>query len=156
MRLFSPAALTRSSPLQSILLSNGRMLATPRNVHGTCCCRCQDCSQVTVHPRKSSQDSVAAVFQGLWKITTHIWHQASSLTTLFQHQRMRPFSGVCLDQVASQPLPNVLPAVERLLPVWPEKLPDPTLLLGICPSHQSTTRYCGVEFQILHSPYLQF
>ena len=52
-------------------------------------------------PAKSSRDSGAAAFQGLWKITTHIWHQASPLTTLFQHQRMWPFSGVCWDQVAS-------------------------------------------------------
>ena len=53
-----------------------------------------------------------------------------------------------------KPLPNVLPAVERLLPVWPEKLPDPTLLLGICPSHQSTTRYGAVPFQPLRSLFL--
>ena len=39
-----------------------------------------------------------------------------------------------------KPLPNVLPAVEPLFPVWPENLPDPTLFLGIRPSHQSTTR----------------
>ena len=32
------------------------------------------CSQVPAHPRKSSRDSVAAAFQGLQKITTHIWH----------------------------------------------------------------------------------
>ena len=37
-------------------------------------------------PRKSLRDGVAAAFQGLWKITTHIWHQSSSPTTLFQHQ----------------------------------------------------------------------
>ena len=48
------------------------------------------------HPRKGSRDSVAAAFQGLWKITTHIWHQVSPLMTLFQHQRMWPFSGVLL------------------------------------------------------------
>ena len=45
-------------------------------------------------PRKSSRGSVAAAFQGLWKITTHIWHQALTPMTLFQHQRMRPFSGL--------------------------------------------------------------
>ena len=45
-----------------------------------------------------------------------------------------------LDQVATQLLPNILPAVELLLPVWPENLPDPTLFLGIHPSHQSTAR----------------
>ena len=52
-------------------------------------------------PEKYSQYSVAAEFQGLWKTTTHIWHQASSLRTLFQHQRMWLFSGVCWDQGAS-------------------------------------------------------
>ena len=52
-------------------------------------------------PRKSSRDRVAAAFQGLWKITRHIWHQASPLMPLFQHQRMWLFSVVCWDQVAS-------------------------------------------------------
>ena len=52
-------------------------------------------------PRKSSRDSVTAAFQGLWKITTHIWHQASPLTTLHQHQRMWPYSAVCWVQEAS-------------------------------------------------------
>ena len=52
-------------------------------------------------PQKSLQDSVAAVFQGLWEITTYIWHQVSPLMTLFQHQQMWPPSGVCWDQVAS-------------------------------------------------------
>ena len=109
---------------------------------------------VPAHLRKSSRDSVAAALQELWKITTHIWHQASPSTALFQHQQMWLFSGVCWDQVASQPLLNVLPALEPLLPVWPENLPDPTLLLGIFPSHQSTARYRAVEFQTLHSPCL--
>ncbi|VFV31553.1 Hypothetical predicted protein, partial [Lynx pardinus] len=54
-----------------------------------------------------------------------------------------------------KPLPNVLPAVEPLFPVWPENLPDPTLLLGIRPSHQSTTRYLPMESQPLRSPCLQ-
>ena len=52
------------------------------------------------HPQKRSRDSVVSAFHGLWKISTHIWHQASPLT-LFQHQRMWPVSGVCWDQVAS-------------------------------------------------------
>ena len=37
-------------------------------------------------------------------------------------------------------------------PVWPENLPDPTLLLEIHPSHQSTSRYRASEFPTLHSP----
>ena len=44
---------------------------------------------------------------------------------------------------------NVLPAVEPLFPVWPENLPDPTLLLEIRLSHQSTARYRAAEFQTL-------
>ena len=83
-------------------MNNGRMSAAPRYTHGTLVFPVpRDCGQVPAHPRKCSRDSVAGAFQGLWKITTHIWHQASPLMTLFQHQRMWPFSGVCWDQVAS-------------------------------------------------------
>ena len=32
-------------------------------------------------------------------------------------------------------------------PVWPENLLDPTLFLGICPSHQNTARYRAMELQ---------
>ena len=67
----------------------------------------RDYAWVPACPRKSSHDCVAAVFQGLWKITIHIWHQASPVTTLF--------SGVCWDWVTAQPLPNVFPSVEPLL-----------------------------------------
>ena len=79
------------------------MSAAPRNACGTLLLSVpRDCDQVPARPRKSSGDSVAAAaFQGLWKITTHMWHQASPLTTLFQHPRMWLFSGVCWDQVAS-------------------------------------------------------
>ena len=78
------------------------MPAAPRNACGTLLLPVtQDCGQVPAHPRKSSRDHVATAFQGLWKMTTHIWHQPSPLTTLFQHQRMWSFSGVCWDQVAS-------------------------------------------------------
>ena len=55
-------------------------------------------------------------------------------------------------QVALQPLPNVLPVVELLFPGWSENLLDPTLLLGILLSHQSTARYLATEFQTLRSP----
>ena len=37
----------------------------------------RDCGQVPARPRKISGDSVAKAPQGLQKITTHIWHQAS-------------------------------------------------------------------------------
>ena len=60
-----------------------------------------------------------------------------------------------LGLMASQPVPNMLPAVEPLLLVWPENLLDPILFLGIRPSHQSTARYQAVELQTLRSPCLQ-
>ena len=78
------------------------MPAAPRNACWTLLLPVpRDCSQVPARPRNSSRDSIAAAFRGLWKITTHIWHQASPLMTLFQHQRMWPPSGVCWDEVAS-------------------------------------------------------
>ena len=45
-------------------------------------------------PQKKLRDSVASVFQGPWKVTTHIWHQASFPVTLFQHQQTWLFSRV--------------------------------------------------------------
>ena len=82
-------------------MSNGQMSAAPRNACWTLLLVTRDCSQVPAHPRKSSRDSVATAFQGLWKITTYIWHQTSPLRTLPQHQQMWLPSGVCWDQVAS-------------------------------------------------------
>ena len=76
-------------------------------------------------PRKSLQDSVAAAFQGLWKITTHIWHQASPLTTLFQHQRMWLFSGVCWDQVASTISANCPSSSGTVFPCVAQEPPGP-------------------------------
>ena len=83
-------------------MSNGYVPATPRNVNGTVLLlMSRDCSWVPACPRKSLRDSVAAAFQGLWEIRKHMWHQASPLMTLFQHQQMWPFLGVGWDQVAS-------------------------------------------------------
>ena len=91
------------------LTQQWQMPAPPRKVRVTVLLLMhRDCSQVAAHSRESSRDSVGAAFQGLWKITTHIWHQASPLMTLFQHQGMWLFSGVFWAQVASQPVPNVL------------------------------------------------
>ncbi|XP_058572960.1 neuronal growth regulator 1 isoform X1 [Neofelis nebulosa] len=106
------------------------------------CCRCTEAA----HPRKSSPNHVAGVFQGLWKITTHIWHQASHIKSLFQHQPMWLFSRVCCDLwEATQPLPNVLPAGEwPLLSVALGPITPHSLLLEIHPSHQSTAR-CYLE-----------
>ena len=112
-------------------MSNGWMSAAPRTACRTLLLPVpRDCGQLPACPRKSLRDSIAAAFQRLWKITTHIWHWASPLMTLFQHQRMWPFSGVCWAQVASQSLPNVLPAVEPLFPVWPENLRTPLCSWG--------------------------
>ena len=102
MRLFSPAsyfqrteALTRSAPLQEGLTEQWPNAGcTQEYLQDPAVPGAQDCGQVPAHPRKCSQDSVAVAFQGLWKITTHIWHQASPLTILFQHQRMWFFSRV--------------------------------------------------------------
>ena len=57
----------------------------------------RDCGWVPACAPKRSRDGVAAAFRGLWTITTHFWYRASPLTTLFQHQRMWLFSGVCWD-----------------------------------------------------------
>ena len=116
----------------------------------------RDCSLVPARPRKSLQDVVAAVFQGLWKITTLMWHQASPLMTFsFSSNNKCSCSLGSNGTRWSQSLPNVLPAMEPLLPMWHENLLDPTLFLGICSSHQSTTRYVAAEVETLHSPCLQ-
>ena len=109
----------------------------------------RDCSWVPARPRKSSHDLLAAEFQGLWKITTHIWHQALPLMSLFQRQQMWLFFGVrwdlCLG-VAAWPLPKVLPAGEPLLPRWPKDPSD----LALCswgftlPTEHHQVSSCGV------------
>ena len=121
-------ALTCYDPLRRVSPSNGRVPAAPRNVHGTMLLAgdqrlCLGASP----PQKSSHNCVAAAFQGLWQITTHIWQQASPPTTLFQHQQRWLFSRVHWDLClwrSTQPLPYVLPAGEPPLPMWPE---DPGL-----------------------------
>ena len=83
----------------------------------------RDCGWVPARPRKSLHNRVAAAFQGFWKITTHIWHQASPLMTLFQHQQMWFSSQVHWGLAfggLTQPLPGVLPAGEPPLLIWPE------------------------------------
>ena len=59
---------------------------------------------------------------------------------------MWPFLGSTGTRWLQQSLPNVLPAAEPLFLVWPENLPDPTLFLGIRPSHQEHHQVwsCGV------------
>ena len=107
--LFSPApyfqrtaALTRSAPLWEDLTEQWPNAGSTQESSVTLLLpKPRDCGRVPARPRKRSRDSVAATFQGLWKITTHLWHRASPITTLFQHPRMWPPSGVRWDQGAS-------------------------------------------------------
>ena len=112
----------------------------PGTFSGTCCLPMpRDCGWVSTRPRKSSCDHVLS---GIME--NHNTHWALGFTlimTLFQHQRIWLLSGVCWDLVATQPLPNVPPTLEPLLPVLPEDLPDLTVLLGIRLFHPSTARY---------------
>ena len=83
----------------------------------------RDCGWGSACPRESSRDFVAAASQGLWQITTHIWHQASPQRPCSStHEcgcspgstRALPVRG------STPPLPDVVPAGEPPLPVWPE------------------------------------
>ena len=140
--------MTRSATLRIVSLSNGRVPAAPRNICGTMLLpKPRDCGQVPARPRKSSRDSVAAAPQGLCKITTHIWHQAFPLTTLFQHQQMWLFSRVhwgLAFGAPTQPLPGVPPAGEPPLPVWPEEPRTPLCSWGFA---LPTRAPPGIELQ---------
>ena len=72
----------------------------PGTLAGPCCSRCPETAARCQPAPEKVCESVAAEPQGLWKITTHIWHWALPSMTLFQHQQMWPFSGLCWDQVA--------------------------------------------------------
>ena len=117
-------------------------LPTPRNIWETMLLPMpRDYGWVPARPRKGSRDCVAAEFQSLWKITTHIWYQASPLMSLFQHQRMWLFSRVHWDlclwggHTFSTKCP---PSREPPLPGWPKDCPDFTLFLGIFPSDRKS------------------
>ena len=155
MRLFSPApyfrrtaALTGSAPLWEGLTEQGRMPAAPRKVWVTVLLPMpRDRGQVPARPRKSLQVSAAAAPQGLWKITTRIWHQASPLTTLFRHQRMWPFSGVCWDQVASTVSPKRPSSSGTAFPRVAREPPGPHSVPGdssFPPEHHQVLS-CGVS-----------
>ena len=108
----------RSDLLREGLTEQWLVPAAPRNIRETVLLPTpRDRGQVPTHPRKSSRGRVAAAFWGFWKITTHIWHQASPPTALFQHQRMWLLSRIRWDVCPW----GVLPAGE-LPPVWPEDL----------------------------------
>ena len=76
-------------------MSNGLMLAAPRKAHWTLLLpEPRDYGQVPACPRKVHETVLQQRFRDYG-------HQASPSTTLFQHQRTWPFSGVCWDQVVS-------------------------------------------------------
>ena len=162
MRLFSPtpffrrtAALTGSGPLQEGLTEQwlneqwpdvGCTQKCPLDLAVAGALRLRPGASP---PPKKMQDSVAAAFQGLWKITGTRLHPQRPCSSTSKCGHLPASAGT---RWLQQSLPNVPPAVEPLFPMWPEILPDPTLFLGIRPSHQSTTRYLAAELQTLHSP----
>ena len=65
---------------------------------GPCCCWCPE----TVARCQPTPEKFHRIMsQQLFRDYVKSQHQASPLTTLFRHQRMWPFSGVCWHQVAS-------------------------------------------------------
>ena len=106
--------MTRPAPLWEGLTK--QWLGAGRTQERSQDCAAADAQRLRPGASPPLHNCVAAVFQGLWKVTTDVWHQASPLMTLFQHQQMWWFSGVCWDWVATEPLPNAFPAVELLLP----------------------------------------
>ena len=76
--------LTRFDPLQEDLTKQWPGAGSPQeHLWERAAADAQRLQLGATYPRKSSCDRVAAVLQGLWKITTHIWHQALRLMTLF-------------------------------------------------------------------------
>ena len=116
----------------------------------------RDRGQVPARPRKCSQDSVAAASQGLWKIITH------NLALVFTLNDLAPvpvnvatFQGLLGLGGFNSLYQMSFKQWNRFSLCGPENLPDPTLFLGIHPSHQSTARYRAADFQTMCSPCLQ-
>ena len=103
-------------------------------------------------PQKKFMRQCSSSFSGIME--NHNTHLAPGFTLNDCHSTSEcgRLPGSAGTRWLQQSLPNVLPAVEPLFPVWLENLPDPTLLLGIHPSHQSTASYLSAEFLTLHSP----
>ena len=76
---FDPFRSSGGGSLQAV----ARCWPPPGMFAGLCCCCC--CPE-TAAGRQSTQKKFTqlctAAFQRLWKITTHVWHQALPLTTL--------------------------------------------------------------------------
>ena len=115
----------------------------------------RDCSWVPAHPRKRSCSSVAAAFQGLWKITTHfvpgfplniLVPAPANMVVLRGPLGPLPVVGVLhsLYQIFFQQGNCLSPCDLRTQEL-------PSLLLGVHPSHESTARYRAAEFQTLNS-----
>ena len=91
------------------------------------------------------------------KSTTHIWHQASPLTTLFQHQRSLGSAGTRWPQ---QSLTNILPAVELFSPCGPRTSRTPLCSWGFSLPTRAlpviklrSCRLCGFSLPKFTSPH---
>ena len=168
MRLFFPAsyfrgtpALTHSAPLREGLTE--QWLTENGLTENISCTQVRLLDSVVAGaprlwpgaswPQKMFARQCSSSISGIME--NHNTYLAPPLTTLPQHQRMWPFSGSAGTGWLQQPLPNVLPAVELVFPVWLENLLVPTLFLGIPLFHQSTASYRAAELQLLCSPCLQ-
>ena len=100
-------------------------------------------------------DSVASAFQGPWKIATHIWHQASPLTILPQHQRMWLPSGVCWDQVASTVSTKCPSSSGTAFPCVAREPPGPHSVPGDSPFPPEHCQVSSCRVAAFGSPCLQ-
>ena len=164
MRLFSlasyfrrTAALTCSSPLWEGLTEQWPNIGCTRNTCWTLLLLVtRDCGQVPACPRKSSQDSVAAVFSGIRENhNTHLAPDFALNGLVPAPANVAVFWGLLgpsgfnsLYQMSFQQWNRF--SLCGLRTSW-----TPTLFLGIRPSHQSTASYGAVELQTLRSPCLQ-
>ncbi|XP_053063145.1 uncharacterized protein LOC128312595 [Acinonyx jubatus] len=120
--------------------SNGRVSATLRNACWTLLLPVPETAAGCRPPQKKFARWCSRCFSGMME--THNMHLAPGFTLNEGACSSPSECGRFLGSAGTRGLqpspPSVLPAVEPFFPVWPENLPDPTLLLGIRPSHQST------------------
>ncbi|VFV41517.1 Hypothetical predicted protein, partial [Lynx pardinus] len=121
-------------------MSHGRMSVAPTYTHWTLLLPVpRDCGHLPACPRKSSQDSVAAVSQGLWKIITHNLAPVFTLNDLAPGPvNVATFRGLLGLGGFNNLYQMSFKQWNRFSLCGPENRPDPTLFLGIHPSHQST------------------
>ena len=138
--------------------SSGRVLATPRNVRGTVLLQLMPRLRPGASPpQKKSTQSRGSSVSGV--VANHNTHLAPGFTpndlvpAPANVVVLRgPLTPLPVGAGATQPLPDVLPAGEPPLPMWPEDRPDFTLLLVTRPSHQSTARYQLRSFRLCAPP----